>query len=70
MRTKTTRFTLGKIGAGVAAVATAGAASAGELATAVTDGIDKGELTLIGVGVLAVCGIIVLIKAARRASGG
>lgn len=68
MRIKTTRFTLGKIGAGVAAVATAGAASAGELATAVTDGLDKGELTLIGVGVLTLCGVVALIKSGKRAA--
>lgn len=55
-----------KVAAGVAAMTVAGAASAGELAAAATGGMDKAELTLIGVAVLAVCGLIFLIKSGKR----
>lgn len=48
----------------------AGTAHAGELADAVTDNLDKAEMTAIGVGILALCGVVVLIKKAQRASGG
>lgn len=44
-------------------------AFAGELAEAVTTNIDKGELTLIGVAVLALAGVIALIKGGKRAAG-
>lgn len=49
---------------------TVGAASAGDLATAVTGALDASEMTLIGVGVLALTGVVVLIKKAQRAAGG
>ena len=48
----------------------AGNAAAGDLATAVTGALDASEMTLIGVGVLALTGIVVLIKKAQRAAGG
>ncbi|PJJ98280.1 hypothetical protein CO615_09760 [Lysobacteraceae bacterium NML75-0749] len=41
-------------------------AFAGELATAFEGGVDKAELSAIGVVVLAVCGIVFLIRSARR----
>lgn len=50
----------------VAAMTAAGAASAGDLATAVTSGIDSAELMLIGVAVLTVSGVIFLIKSGKR----
>ncbi len=50
--------------------AMSGPAFAGELAGAVTDGIDKGEITLIGVAVLGLAGLIALIRAGRKAAGG
>lgn len=45
-------------------------AHAGALADAVTDGIDVAEVMLIGAAVLALSGIIALIKGGKRASGG
>lgn len=64
-----------KSAAGVLAVVgassmVAGNAMAGDLATAVTSALDGAEMTLIGVGVLALTGIVVLIKKAQRAAGG
>lgn len=57
--------------ASVASIAMVAApAFAGELATAATEGMDKGELTLIGVAVLTLCGVVALIKKGQRASGG
>lgn len=53
-----------------AAMFAAGNASAGDLATAVTGALDTAEMTLIGVGVLALTGIVVLIKKSQRAAGG
>lgn len=65
---------LHKIGLKAAAIAStalvAAPAFAGELATAATEGMDKGELTLIGVAVLTLCGVVALIKKGQRASGG
>jgi len=65
---------LRKIGIKAAAIAStalvAAPAFAGELATAATEGMDKGELTLIGVAVLTLCGVVALIKKGQRASGG
>jgi hypothetical protein len=45
-------------------------AFAGELANAATEGMDKTELGLIGAAVLAMCGLVALIRAGRKASGG
>lgn len=53
-----------------AALFFSGNASAGDLATAVTGALDTAEMTLIGVGVLALTGIVVLIKKSQRAAGG
>lgn len=47
-----------------------GPAFAGELAEAATSGMDKSELMLIGVAVLAVSGVIFLIRAGRKTAGG
>lgn len=52
---------------GMTALASA-PAFAGDLATAATEGMDKAELTLIGVAVLTLAGVIALIRAARRAA--
>lgn len=54
---------------GTAAMMT-GPAFAGELATAVTGALDSTEMTLIGVGVLTLTGVVVLIKKSQRAAGG
>lgn len=59
-----------KIVAGTVAMVAAPAAFAGELATAVTGELDKAELTLIGVGVLALAGVVALIRAGRKSAGG
>lgn len=48
----------------------AGNAQAGDLATAVSSALDPAEMTLIGVAVLALSGIVVLIKKSQRAAGG
>lgn len=65
---------LRKIGlkaAGIASTAMVAApAFAGDLATAATEGMDKGELMLIGAAVLTLCGVVALIKKGQRASGG
>ncbi len=65
---------LRKIGLKAAAIAStamvAAPAFAGDLATAATEGMDKAELTLIGVAVLTLCGVVALIKKGQRASGG
>lgn len=53
-----------------AAMVITGNAVAGDLATAVTGALDASEMTLIGVGVLTLTGIVVLIKKAQRAAGG
>lgn len=45
-------------------------AFAGPLAQAATDGMDMAELGLIGAAVLAMAGLIALIRAGRKASGG
>ncbi|WDK64794.1 hypothetical protein JH271_10835 [Xanthomonas campestris pv. campestris] len=65
----TKRFTLAKIGTGLAAAVAAGAASAGELAEAAVGAMDKTELTAIGVGVLILCGVVAIIKSGKRAAG-
>lgn len=59
-----------RAGAVAASFVVAGSAMAGDLATAVTSGLDSAEMTLIGVGVLTLTGIVVLIKKAQRAAGG
>jgi hypothetical protein len=41
-------------------------AFAGEFADAVSEGVDKTELTAIGLIVLAVCGIILLVRSGRK----
>lgn len=60
--------------AGAAAVATAalyaGAASAGPLADAASEGMDNAELYLIGAAVLTLSGVVVLIRKGQRAAGG
>lgn len=60
----------GALAAVPAALLFAGNASAGDLATAVTGALDASEMTLIGVGVLALTGVVVLIKKSQRAAGG
>lgn len=45
-------------------------AFAGDLASAATGAMDPAELTLIGVGVMALVGVVVLIKKGSRAAGG
>ena len=68
MNIKNVRNKLAAVSAiGMTALASA-PAFAGELATAATDGMDKAELTLIGVAVLTLAGVIALIRAARRAA--
>ncbi|MEN5260262.1 hypothetical protein [Stenotrophomonas hibiscicola] len=65
---------LRNIGLNAAAIAStamvAAPAFAGDLATAATEGMDKGELMLIGAAVLTLCGVVALIKKGQRASGG
>jgi len=65
---------LRNIGLKAAAIAStalvAAPAFAGDLATAATEGMDKGELMLIGAAVLTLCGVVALIKKGQRASGG
>lgn len=60
--------------AGVAAIgmtaAMSGPAFAGDLASAVTAGLDGAELTLIGVAILTLCSVLVMIRMGRRAAGG
>jgi hypothetical protein len=60
--------------AGVAAIgmtaAMSGPAFAGELASAVTAGLDGAELTLIGVAVLTLTAVVVMIRSGKRAAGG
>lgn len=60
----------GRAAAVTTAALVAAPAFAGELATAASDGMDKAELILIGVAVLTLCGVVALIRAGRRASGG
>jgi len=48
----------------------AGNAFAGDLATAATGAMEPAELTLIGIGVMGLVGIVVLIKQGSRAAGG
>ena len=71
---KNARTKLRNIGFKAAAVATtamvAAPAFAGELASAATEAMDGAELTLIGVGVLTLTGIVVLIRKSQRAGGG
>jgi len=43
---------------------------AGPLAEAATGGMDIAELSLIGAAVLAMCGVVALSSAGRKASGG
>ncbi|MCW4455543.1 hypothetical protein OK348_12175 [Flavobacterium sp. MXW15] len=43
-------------------------AFAGELADAVTDGVDRAELMLIGVAVLTVAGLIFMIRSGKKAA--
>ncbi|WP_226428082.1 hypothetical protein [Xanthomonas sp. MWU16-30325] len=69
MKTKTNkRFTLAKIGTGLAAAAVAGAASAGELAEAAVGSMDKTEITAIGVGVLILAGVVAIIRSGKSAA--
>ncbi|KUJ02722.1 hypothetical protein AR275_18770 [Stenotrophomonas maltophilia] len=68
MNIKNVRNKLAAVSAiGMTALASA-PAFAGDLATAATEGMDKAELTLIGVAVLTLAGVIALIRAARRAA--
>lgn len=60
----------GKAAAIVSASLVAGNAFAGDLATAATAAMDPAELTLIGVGVMALVGVVVLIRKGSRAAGG
>lgn len=66
-KAKTTATKAAAIGA--LAFAT-GSAFAGDLAAAATSAMDPAELTLIGVGVMALVGVVVLIKKGSRAAGG
>ena len=63
---------LKKFGAAATAAATtamvSGAAYAGEYSEAVSGGVDKTELTAIGVIVLTVSGIILLIRSGKKAA--
>lgn len=47
-----------------------GPAFAGPLAEAASSEMDKGELALVGAAVLTLCGVVALIRAGRKASGG
>lgn len=68
MNIKNARNKLAAVSAiGMTALASA-PAFAGELAASATEGMDKGELILIGVAVLALSGVIALIRAGRRAA--
>lgn len=57
------------IGAAAAAALAPAAAFAGEYATAVESAVDKGELTLIGVLILSIAGLILFIRSGRKATG-
>lgn len=62
----TVRPFAGKVAAGATALVVSGVASAGELSEAVSGGVDKTELTAIGVIVLGVSGIILLIRSGKK----
>lgn len=57
------------IAAAAAAALAPAAAFAGEYASAVESAVDKGELTLIGVLVLGIAGLILFIRSGRKATG-
>jgi len=63
---------LKKFGAAATTAATtamvSGAAFAGDLSEAVNGGVDKAELTAIGVVVLTIAGIILLIRSAKKSA--
>ncbi|QIK81675.1 hypothetical protein G7069_08755 [Lysobacter sp. HDW10] len=63
------KLAVAKAGAAVTGLAAAGMASAQStgLSTAFSAGVDKSELMVIGGIVLGVCGVIFLIRSARRA---
>ena len=56
-----------KLGALATTAMVTGNVMAGELATSLETGVDKAELTAIGVVVLAIAGIILLIRSAKKA---
>ncbi len=56
------------VGAAATAALAPAAAFAGEYATAVESGVDKAELTAIGVIIMSIAGIILLIRSGRKAT--
>jgi len=62
----TVRPFAGKVAACATALVVSGAATAGDLAEAVSGGVDKTELTAIGVIVLSISGIILLIRSGKK----
>ncbi|XQA67129.1 hypothetical protein ACM9XC_07285 [Xanthomonas sacchari] len=56
-----------KLAVGATALVVSGLASAGEMAEAVSAGVDKTELTAIGVVVLTITGIILMIRSGKKA---
>jgi hypothetical protein len=65
IKTAATAATLGAV-----SFVAAPSAFAGEMADAVISGMDKTELSLIGAAVLALVGIVVLIRKSGKAAGG
>ncbi|TDB26198.1 hypothetical protein ATCM_00055 [Stenotrophomonas sp. ATCM1_4] len=63
---------LKKFGAAATTAATtamvSGAAFAGEFSEAVSAGVDKAELTAIGIVVVTISGIILLIRSSKKAA--
>ncbi|MEH6416210.1 hypothetical protein [Pseudomonas sp. CGJS7] len=56
--------------AGTTAALFAAAATAGPAAEAVSAGVDKAELTAIGLVVLGIAGVILFIRSGRKAANG
>lgn len=57
-----------KVVAGAAVALTSASAFAGDLSEAVSAGVDKTELTAIGVIVLGIAGVILLIRSGKKAA--
>lgn len=57
-----------KVVAGASVALTSASAFAGDLSEAVAGGVDKTELTAIGVIVLGIAGVILLIRSGKRAA--
>ena len=62
------RNAVSKVVAGAAVALTSASAFAGDLSQAVADGVDKTELTAIGVIVLGISGVILLIRSGKKAA--